>query len=105
MDKQEDSERKDEQLLFQPPLWRQRRSFAFRSIKESKTTSVADLGCGEGSLLEILLNSCQFSQLFGVDIDTEAISRARIACKPRQDDYDFLRELPLKLTLTHGNIN
>lgn len=95
-------ERNTESIYFYPPLWRQRRTFAFRAIKDSRTTEVADFGCGEGSLLEVLLNSCQFSRLIGVDIDIDALSIAKSNCKPRDDDYKFLRELPLRLNLFHG---
>ena len=93
-----------EAKYFKPPLWRQRRSFAVKAIKQSNTESVADFGCGEGALLEILLNSCQFSRIAGVDIDTQALSAARVLCRPRYDDFRYLRELPLRLSLYHGSV-
>ncbi|GAA5841001.1 hypothetical protein JCM3766R1_006635 [Sporobolomyces carnicolor] len=44
----------DSSPRFFPPLWLARRTFIFEQLKAQGIKSVADLGCGEGSLLSLL---------------------------------------------------
>ena len=97
MQKSEDSV----EVYFEPPLWKQRRDWANSVISTQK---VLDVGCGEGALLEILVNSTKFSHLAGLDIDSTSLYQAWHNVKPNQRDFDFLREKPLVLDLYHGSL-
>lgn len=68
-------------------------------------TQVLDLGCGEGSLLCILLNNVAYSRLAGVDCDLGALAQAAGSCQPSDEDFTHLRELPVKVDLYHGSID
>ncbi|GAA5902363.1 uncharacterized protein JCM6883_001381 [Sporobolomyces salmoneus] len=50
----ENSSSSADQPRFFPPLWLARRTFIYEKLKEQGIRSVADLGCGEGSLLSLL---------------------------------------------------
>ncbi|KAG8906332.1 hypothetical protein FRB99_007112 [Tulasnella sp. 403] len=50
-----DTEVKDLQVTFTPQLWLQRRTWVLNQLRKEKSTSVIDLGCGEGSLLAVLV--------------------------------------------------
>jgi len=43
---------------------------------QAKVTSVIDLGCGDGSLLQVLAAHPQFKRLAGMDVATEAVGHA-----------------------------
>ncbi|KAJ3158644.1 Small RNA 2'-O-methyltransferase [Geranomyces michiganensis] len=90
--------------LFNPPLWIQRRALVSQELKAAGVGSVLDLGCGEGALLEILLNDPRFTQLAGVDVDVDALNMAMRACAPTEYDKTYLRELPVEFNLWHGSI-
>jgi hypothetical protein len=90
---------------FAPHLWRQRRSFAFHRIQSSDIKTVMDLGCGEGALLEILLNDTKFSFLAGVDVDSQVLAVCKKNCTPTDMDYNYLRELPITLHLYKGSLS
>lgn len=47
-----------------------------RVLKESGATRVLDLGCGEGRLLEQLLEEPQFHEVVGVDVSVRALEAA-----------------------------
>ncbi|KAI8926186.1 hypothetical protein BC831DRAFT_457830 [Entophlyctis helioformis] len=90
--------------LFHPPLWRQRRSWASARLQQHHAHSVLDVGCGEGALLEILLNDCQFVRLAGLDVDAAALDRCFHATLPSPDDHVSLREMPVVLDLYLGSL-
>jgi small RNA 2'-O-methyltransferase len=46
-------------------------------LLDSGATSVVDLGCGHGELLQRLCEHAQFEQLIGIDIDARALAKAR----------------------------
>ncbi|KAJ3252354.1 Small RNA 2'-O-methyltransferase [Boothiomyces macroporosus] len=99
-----ESEEKQE-VKFNPPLWRQRRNFVSRYLKiNSGFKKICDAGCGEGALLEILLNDTQFSLLAGIDIHRQSIIECYNRCKPNDMDLKYLRELPITLDLFHGSL-
>ncbi|KAJ3273317.1 Small RNA 2'-O-methyltransferase [Terramyces sp. JEL0728] len=99
-----ESEEKQE-TKFNPPLWRQRRTFVSKYLKiYPEIKKVCDAGCGEGALLEILLNDTQFNLLAGVDIHEPAVIECYNRCKPNDMDMKYLRELPITLELFHGSL-
>ncbi|TPX56598.1 hypothetical protein PhCBS80983_g04427 [Powellomyces hirtus] len=90
--------------LFNPPLWIQRRALVSQILKANDSHSVLDLGCGEGSLLEILLNEAGFTTLAGVDIDPAVLGMAAHNCLPTAYDKQYLRELPVDFNLYQGSV-
>lgn len=50
-----------------------------RLLLDSGATSVLDLGCGRGELLQRLLPHAQLTRLVGIDIDERALALARSA--------------------------
>lgn len=95
----------DSQPIFFPALWKQRRSFVSDVLKRHEITSVLDLGCGEGALLEILINEASFQNLGGVELCKEALEEAIERCSPTPMDHSFLRELPLQLNFFQGSLD
>jgi methylase of polypeptide subunit release factors len=99
----EDQEQATEKQYFYPPLWRQRRTFVNELLCSDPTIkTVADMGCGEGALVEILMNNTQFRAIYGVDIDSKSLFMAKDRCSPNEQDFKYLRELPISLTLLQG---
>ncbi|KAJ3045841.1 Small RNA 2'-O-methyltransferase [Rhizophlyctis rosea] len=113
--------------LFNPPLWRQRRAMVSQILKKHRVESVStdqsrhlsqatthplpsphikvlDFGCGQGALLEILLNDTSFSRLAGVDIDPACVESTAMACQPNEYDKRFLRELPVECSIYQGSV-
>ena len=95
----------DSQPIFFPALWKQRRSFVSGVLRKHEITSVLDLGCGEGALLEILINDASFQNLGGVELCSEALEEAVDRCSPKEMDRSFLRELPLQLNFFQGSLD
>lgn len=95
----------DSQPLFFPPLWKQRRSFVSETLLKHGISSVLDLGCGEGALLEILINEATFQRLGGVELDRDVLQEAADRCSPKDLDYRFLRELPVQVDLYSGSLD
>ena len=60
------------------------------------------MGCGEGALLEILLNDIYFTKLAGVDNNIDSLRLALFACQPTELDYRYLREVAVDIALYHG---
>jgi small RNA 2'-O-methyltransferase len=61
------------------PLHQERLSAVVRELLDSDATSVIDLGCGNGELLQHLCAHGQFDRLEGIDIDERALASARSA--------------------------
>ncbi|KAJ3188915.1 Small RNA 2'-O-methyltransferase [Gaertneriomyces sp. JEL0708] len=100
----EASENAQEAGLFSPPLWIQRRAMVANILKRHKCASVLDLGCGEGSLISILLNNAQFTKLHGVDVDSEALEDAQRNCAPTDYDRQYLRENEVECEFWKGSV-
>ncbi|CAE8632725.1 unnamed protein product [Polarella glacialis] len=64
------------QLVFDPPLWRQRQGFIVRTLLGHGIRSVLDLGCGEGQLMEALL-AAGMTRVLGVDHSGRRVKSAR----------------------------
>ncbi|RKO88535.1 hypothetical protein BDK51DRAFT_12385, partial [Blyttiomyces helicus] len=63
---------------------------------------VIDLGCGEGSLVQILLNDTSFHRIAGVDVNEDSLANASFDCQPTEHDHRFLREHPVECNLYQG---
>ncbi|CAN8325440.1 unnamed protein product [Cochlearia groenlandica] len=71
------SEERMEAAFFKPPLSKQRVEYAVKHIKESSASTLADFGCGSGSLLDSLLDyPTSLQTIIGVDISKKALARA-----------------------------
>ncbi|KAG8990724.1 hypothetical protein FRB90_001642, partial [Tulasnella sp. 427] len=69
-------------VTFNPPLWLQRRTWVLTQLREHRSTSVLDLGCGEGSLLSVL---CQPASV----IPPSQPSRTTSANEPPEPTLDI----------------
>jgi 3' terminal RNA ribose 2'-O-methyltransferase Hen1 len=58
------------------PLARQRRDAVLAVLREAGARRVADLGCGDGALLEQLLAAPAFTTVIGADVSTRALQFA-----------------------------
>ncbi|KAK2502227.1 hypothetical protein MC885_010486 [Smutsia gigantea] len=82
-------------IEFKPPLYKQRYHFV--------KNLVADLGCGDTSLIGMLkFHSC-IELLVGVDIDQATLQWRRKTLSPVMGDYLSPRDLDLTITLYHGS--
>ncbi len=78
----------------------QRLSAVLAALKASNAIRVLDLGCGEGRLLQALLNEKQFTEIIGLDVSHRAleIAHARL-------HYDRLPPVQKeRLHLLHGSL-
>ncbi|KAG0174450.1 Small RNA 2'-O-methyltransferase [Apophysomyces sp. BC1034] len=96
-------------VSFNPPLWRQRRSFILETLKKHKITTVLDYGCGEASVLAFLIppstDDVHFIKLAGLDIEKDVLEEAIAACQPWDTDYSHLREKPLMIDIFQGSVD
>ncbi|XP_060058157.1 small RNA 2'-O-methyltransferase isoform X2 [Erinaceus europaeus] len=70
---------------------------------EESNTEVADLGCGDSSLIWMLkFHSC-IEQLVGVDIDEDKLQWKGSKLSPFMGDFLSPRDLNLTITLYHGS--
>jgi 3' terminal RNA ribose 2'-O-methyltransferase Hen1 len=67
-------------------------------LGQSAATSVADLGCGEGRLLALLLRHKRFTRLIGLDASARTLERAASRLKLDRPGAPA----PERLTLLHG---
>ena len=78
----------------------QRLRTAVKAVLDSGATSVADLGCGEGRLLSLLIKERQITKLTGLDVSVFALERAKDRLH-----YDRLPDYQKnKLTLYQGSL-
>ncbi|KAF8096125.1 hypothetical protein N665_0317s0031 [Sinapis alba] len=71
------SEERMEAAFFKPPLSKQRVEYAVKHIKDSSASTLADFGCGSGSLLDSLLDyPTTLQSIIGVDISPKGLARA-----------------------------
>nr|CAG8447432.1 4008_t:CDS:2 [Entrophospora candida] len=95
-------------IVFDPPLWRQRRATVNDELLKNNITSVFDFGCGEGSLLSFLVqpdDETPITRLAGLDIDENILDAAIENCLPWEQDIEFLRITPLTIDLYRGSID
>ena len=67
----------EEALEAELSLNQQRLTAVFEELKASGARRVLDLGCGEGRLLALLAAEVQFTEVAGMDVSPQALSRAR----------------------------
>lgn len=60
-------------------LHEQRLNAVLAAVRAIGATSLADLGCGEGKLLARALDEPELARIFGMDVSTQALARARRA--------------------------
>ncbi|XP_004620071.1 small RNA 2'-O-methyltransferase [Sorex araneus] len=90
-------------IEFKPPLYRQRYYFVKNLVNKHKPKKVADLGCGDTSLIWLLkFHSC-IELLVGVDIDEDKLQWKGSKLSPFMGDFLSPRDLNLTITLYHGS--
>ncbi|MEE6527416.1 hypothetical protein FKM82_028788 [Ascaphus truei] len=62
-----------EPVTFRPPLYKQRYQFVKSLVETHKLKKVADVGCAECSLLQVLKFCGCVELLVGLDIDERAL--------------------------------
>lgn len=67
-----------------------------------KKNKVADLGCGEGTLIRILLKDTKFQRISGVDNDIERLTFAVNKIKFDENQAVFLKEQSTEIKLFKG---
>ncbi|XP_045147988.1 small RNA 2'-O-methyltransferase isoform X2 [Echinops telfairi] len=90
-------------IKFKPPLYRQRYQFVKDLVTRYEPKKVADLGCGDTSLLWMLKFHKCIELLVGVDINEEKLQRKKYKLSPLIGDYLKPREKTLTVTLYHGS--
>jgi 3' terminal RNA ribose 2'-O-methyltransferase Hen1 len=60
-------------------LHEQRLQSVMTAVREVGASSLADLGCGEGKLLRLALKERGLTRILGIDVSSQALSRARRA--------------------------
>lgn len=84
----------------QPGLHEQRLLAVMDAVRACGATSLADLGCGEGRLLELARRETRLTRILGMDVSPVALARAR-----RRLHYDELApEQQARLTITQGSL-
>jgi 3' terminal RNA ribose 2'-O-methyltransferase Hen1 len=101
IDEAETARDAEEATLERPlSLNEQRLSTVLAALEGSGATRVVDLGCGEGRLLELLLEDRQFTEILGMDVSYRALEIA--------GDHLRLDRLPPKqrerIRLIHGSL-
>uniref|UniRef100_A0A2K5D644 Small RNA 2'-O-methyltransferase n=1 Tax=Aotus nancymaae TaxID=37293 RepID=A0A2K5D644_AOTNA len=91
-------------IQFKPPLYRQRYQFVKNLVEQHEPKKVADLGCGDTSLLRLLkVNPC-IELLVGVDINEDKLRWRGDTLAPFLGDFLKPRDLNLTITLYHGSV-
>ncbi|XP_007948717.1 small RNA 2'-O-methyltransferase [Orycteropus afer afer] len=90
-------------IKFKPPLYRQRYQFIKDLVIQHEPKKVADLGCGDASLLWMLKFHKCIELLVGVDINEDNLQRKKYKLSPLIGDYLKPREKTLTVTLYHGS--
>jgi 3' terminal RNA ribose 2'-O-methyltransferase Hen1 len=84
----------------QPGLHEHRLLAVMDAVRECGATSLADLGCGEGRLLDLAHREPQLTRILGMDVSPVALARAR-----RRLHYDeFSPTEQARLTITQGSL-
>jgi 3' terminal RNA ribose 2'-O-methyltransferase Hen1 len=84
----------------QPGLHEQRLLAVLEAVRACGATSLADLGCGEGRLLDLARHEGHLTRILGMDVSSVALARAR-----RRLHYDELApEQQARLTITQGSL-
>ncbi|XP_074524608.1 small RNA 2'-O-methyltransferase [Halichoeres trimaculatus] len=90
--------------MFNPALHRQRHQFVIDFVKRNKPRKVADLGCGECSLLKKLKFHHEVELLAGVDIDGAKLKKHKHGLAPISTDYLQPTYDQLRIELYQGSV-
>ncbi|XP_024425742.1 small RNA 2'-O-methyltransferase isoform X1 [Desmodus rotundus] len=90
-------------INFFPPLYRQRYSFVNDLVNRHKPKKVADLGCGNALLIQMIKSHSCLELIVGVDINEDKIGSQRCKLSPFSGDYLSPRDLNLSIILYHGS--
>lgn len=82
-------------------LQKQRMQAVVEVLKKNQVQRVADLGCGDGDLLQILLQDSFFDNVLGMDVSYRELERA----KSRLSWETLLKHQRERITLIHGSLN
>lgn len=81
-------------------LHQQRLQAVMAAVQEIDAHSLADLGCGEGRLLQLALAERSLTRIFGMDVATTALTRAR-----RRLHLDTMSPAQqARITITQGSL-
>lgn len=69
-------DKEEEQVEERISLNQQRMGSVLAALKASESRSVLDLGCGEGTLLRLLMQERQFARILGMDVSHRALEVA-----------------------------
>ncbi|XP_069934066.1 small RNA 2'-O-methyltransferase [Oryctolagus cuniculus] len=94
---------KERIIKFKPPLYRQRYQFVKDIVDQHEPKKVADLGCGDTSLIRLLKVYPCIEELVGVDIDEDKLRWRGDQLSPFMGDFLKPRDLDLTITLYHGS--
>jgi small RNA 2'-O-methyltransferase len=93
---------------FNPALFLQRQAFILESLREIKPTSIIDVGCGDGRILECLVrcnDDLPAENLVGLDIDRAALQSAAASIQSTGNDQQAEgRWRPVQVTLLQGTL-
>ncbi|XP_030062160.1 small RNA 2'-O-methyltransferase [Microcaecilia unicolor] len=93
-----------EPITFTPPLYKQRYQFVKSLVEKYKPKKVADLGCGECSLLWKLKFCSSIEVLAGVDISEDVMKEKMHTLSPLPCEYLQPSWRPLVVTLYQGSV-
>lgn len=88
----------DESPKKEPSLADQRREAILRALRDAGASTVLDLGCGQGQLVQALLKDVRFTHIVGVDVSVRALT---IASRRLKLDRMSERQAA-RVTLTQG---
>jgi 2-polyprenyl-3-methyl-5-hydroxy-6-metoxy-1,4-benzoquinol methylase len=95
-------------ISFNPQLSLQRQEFLLETLRQLKPTSVLDIGCGEGRLLQCLVNcndDLPIHNLAGIDISLPALNDASVSIQATAEEQQFIgRWRPLEITVLQGSL-
>ncbi|KAI0267749.1 hypothetical protein BC834DRAFT_869774 [Gloeopeniophorella convolvens] len=113
----------DFQVKFVPPLHEQRRAWALQVLRNEQVSSVLDVGCGEGILLQHLSHAAPWlahtpatpapatsdktdfihvRELHGLDLVRSDLEFAIDATAPPKHGFGWTRFEPLNISIWHG---
>ncbi|XP_065698528.2 small RNA 2'-O-methyltransferase isoform X1 [Patagioenas fasciata] len=91
-------------IKFTPPLYKQRYQFIKDLVGKYKPKKVADLGCADCTLLQMLKFCSSIEVLAGLDICTSVMKENMHRLSPLPGDYLQPAERPLTVTLHQGSV-
>lgn len=96
----EEADAGEEEALKKPSLNSRRLTAVVDALKEAGATSVIDMGCGEGNLLQLLMKERSFARVAGMDVSYSILERAHLRLK-----IDRMPELQKnRITLFQGSL-